>query len=336
MSYFRAPMREVAGKVAVVTGGSSGIGLGIARACVNAGMKVVITYRTPAHLDQAMQYFCGALDRVHAISVDVSDRAGMARAAEETVRVFGKVHLLVNNAAVGMIVPLCESTYDDWDWAIGVNLNGVFNGVHEFLPHIRAHDEGGHIVTTSSMGGLTVARTAGVYATTKFAVVGMMEALRTELLETNIGVSVYCPAAVNSNIRRSDRNRPAELAATGFKATPAELAAVQAMEAKYADPDGGPGMSPLEAGERVLRGIRNNDLYILSHPEFEQTIRDRFEALLASLPHGEPPVPQARLDEEHDILRPPMYVMERDRKLLERSQAQVETVPPTLAAGDRS
>jgi NAD(P)-dependent dehydrogenase (short-subunit alcohol dehydrogenase family) len=327
MSEIATPMKDVEGKIAFITGGSSGIGLGIARACVNAGMKVVITYRTRAHLDRAMQYFAAALDRVHSIDVDVTDRPGMARAAEETLRVFGKVHVLVNNAAAGIIVPLEKATYDDWDWGVGVNVTGVFNGVREFLPRIRAHGEGGHIVTTSSMGGLTVARTAGVYATTKFAVVGMMEALRTELLDTNIGVSVYCPAAVNTDIQHSDRNRPRELSDTGFKPDPHALAAMQARRAQHPDPAGGPGMDSLEAGERVLRGIRNNDLYILSHPEFEQTIRDRSEALLASLPFGEPPVPQARLDHERELLRPPMYVMERDRKLTERAQGRQPFTP---------
>ncbi len=316
------PMRNVEGKVAFITGGSSGIGLGIARAFVNAGMRVVITYRTKSHLDRALRHFGGGTrERVHAIAVDVTDRAGMAKAAEETVRVYGKVHVLVNNAAVGTILPLGSATYDDWDWVRSVNIDGVFNGIREFLPRIRSHGEGGHIVTTSSMGGLVAAK-AGLYSTTKFAVVGMMEALRTELLDTYIGVSVYCPGGVNSNIRDSDRNRPPELATTGFAPSPAELAVMEAMRAKYPDPEqAGPGMDPLEAGEWVLRGMRNNDLYILSHPEFEQSIRDRCEALLASLPHGEPPVPQARLDEERDVLRPPMYVMERDRRLLERTQA---------------
>jgi NAD(P)-dependent dehydrogenase (short-subunit alcohol dehydrogenase family) len=283
-------------------------------------MRAVIAYRTTAHLDRALRHFRDSKDRVHAIDVDVADRAGLARAAEETVRVFGKVHVLVNNAAVGTICPLSCATYDDWDWVSSVNIDGVFNGIREFLPRIRAHGEGGHIVSTSSMGGLVVAK-GGVYSATKFAVVGMMEALRTELLGTNIGVSVYCPGGVNSNIRESDRNRPTHLSAMGFKPGPAEHAMLEAMRAKYPDPEReGPCMDPLEAGERVLRGVRNNDLYILSHPEFEQTLRDRAEALLASLPYGEAPVPQARLDEERDILRPSMYVIERDRKLRERGK----------------
>jgi NAD(P)-dependent dehydrogenase (short-subunit alcohol dehydrogenase family) len=281
-------------------------------------MKVVITYRTKKHLDEAMTHFEDAAGRIHAIGVDVTDRAGMARAAAETVRVFGKVHVLVNNAGVGVIVPLSSATYDDWDWGMGVNVNGVFNGVHAFLPHIKAHNEGGQIVTTSSMSGLVVGATAGIYSTSKFAVVGMMEALRAELADTNIGASVYCPGVVNSNIRESNRNRPPDLAETGLKMDPRRMAAMAEAAKKNAAAEG-PGMDPLEAGERVLRGIRNNDLYILTHPEFEQGIRDRNEALLASIPTNEPPVPQARLDAERVVLRSPVYYNERDRKLCQRA-----------------
>jgi NAD(P)-dependent dehydrogenase (short-subunit alcohol dehydrogenase family) len=316
----KIPMKDVAGKVAFVTGGNSGIGLGIARACANAGMKVAITYRSKEHLDEAMKHFADVANRVHAINVDVTDRAAMAKAAAETVRVFGKVHVLVNNAGVGILVPLSSATFDDWDWGMGVNVNGVFNGVHAFLPHIKAHNEGGQIVTTASMGGLVVGSTAGIYSTSKFAVVGMMEALRAELLDTNIGVSVFCPGMVNSNIRRSDRNRPADLAETGMQPDPRRAAAM-AEAAKNNPAAAPPGMDPLEAGERVLRGIRNNDLYILTHPEFEQGIKDRNEALLASLPFNEPPPPQARLDAERVVLRSRVYFNERDRKLCSRTRA---------------
>ncbi|WMY11860.1 SDR family NAD(P)-dependent oxidoreductase [Paraburkholderia phenoliruptrix] len=308
-------MREVAGKVAFITGGSSGIGLGIARAFINAGMKVAFSYRTRAHLDRAMGFFRGKEQRVHAINVDVTDRPGMARAAEETVRRFGKVHVLVNNAAVGMITGLVDATFDDWDWVTGVNIDGVFNGIRAFLPLIRAHGEGGHVVSTSSMGGLVVAK-GTVYSTTKFAVVGMMEGLRAELYDTNIGVSVYCPGGVNSNIRHSDRNRPERLSASGFTPASEEPAFPDGLRERYPDPGGdGRCMDPLEAGEWVLHGIRNNLMYILSHPEFEPTVRDRAEALLASFTSGGRAVPQARLDDEREILRPKMYVIERERAL---------------------
>ena len=313
----KVPMKDVEGKVAFVTGGDSGIGLGIARAFANAGMKVVITYRSKDHLDDAMKALESAGDRVHAIGVDVTDRTAMGSAADETVKVFGKVHVLVNNAGVGIIVPISSATFDDWDWGMGVNVNGVFNGVHAFLPKLKVHDEGGQIVTTSSMSGLVVGGTAGIYSTTKFAVVGMMEALRAELANTNIGVSVFCPGLVNSNIRDSNRNRPASLGDTGFKPDPKRIAAMQeAMKNRKGPP---PGMDPLEAGEKVLRGIRNNDLYIISHPEYAQGIRDRNEALLASIPDDDPPAPEARVASERVVLRNSVYVTERDRKLCARA-----------------
>lgn len=307
-----SPMRQVTGKVAFVTGGSSGIGLGIVRALVNAGMKVAFTYKTLSHRDRAIQLLAGHEENILAIDVDVTDRAGMAAASREAVNHFGKVHVLVNNAAVGLITGLADATYDDWDWATSVNIDGVFNGIHEFLPLLREHGEGGHIVTTSSMGGLVVAK-GGVYSATKFAVVGMMEGLRSELAGSNIGVSVYCPGGVNSAILRSERNRPSALPSAGFRLSASDLAMIAEMERRHPDPESGPGMDPLEAGEWVLRGIRNNDLYILSHPEFAQSVRDRAEALLASFPGTEMPVPQARLDEEKDVLRPKMYLIERKR-----------------------
>ncbi|NHH77994.1 SDR family NAD(P)-dependent oxidoreductase [Burkholderia gladioli] len=306
-------MREVEGKVAFITGGSSGIGLGIARAFVNAGMKVAFSYRTQPHLDRAMGFFRGKEDKVHAINVDVTDRPGMARAAEETVRRFSKVHVLVNNAVVGMITGLVDATFDDWDWVTSVNIDGVFNGIRAFLPLILAHGEGGHVVSTSSMGGLVVAK-GSVYSATKFAVVGMMEGLRAELYDTNIGASVYCPGGVNSNIRHSDRNRPERLSASGFVPGAQERAFPDGLSERCTDRGGdGPCMDSLEAGEWVLHGIRNNVMYILSHPEFEPAVRDRAEALLASFPNGGRAVPQSRLDDEREILRPKMYVIERER-----------------------
>lgn len=301
--HVRTPLSDVDGKVAFITGGSSGIGLGMARAFTDAGMKVVIGYRTKSHLDEAMKYLAPVVERVHAISVDVTDRDAMEKAADETVRVFGKVHLLVNNAGVFIPEPLSETTYDDWDWVIGVNLNGAFNGVHSFLPHIQAHGEGGHIVTTSSILGLFVISGLGAYSPAKFALVGMMEALRAELADKNIGASVYCPGVVyGSEGQNSSRNRPKNLSDTHYNPDPK---VVQEMIRSQRDPQ--MAMDPLEAGQLVLRGIRNNDLYILTHPEFEKAVRDRGEALNASSPRsttGRAGFPPASI-----------YVEERERKL---------------------
>ncbi len=319
-----APMREVDGKVAFITGGDSGIGLGIARAFTDAGMKVVITYRTRSHLDEAMKLLAGAGDRVHAISLDVTDRAAMEKAAAETIQVFGKVHVLVNNAGVGVIGGLSRASYEDWDWAMGVNAGGVFNGVRAFLPRIQAQGEGGQVVSVSSLAGLLGHAPAGVYTASKFAVVGMMEALRAELTGTNVGVTVFCPGIVNTNIGSSARNRPAGEAAApkvdpGFKMDPEMMAQMQkAMSESHGMP---PGMDPLDAGQRVLRAVRNNDLYVLTTPEFESEFAARGAAILAALP-TDVPVSQPREMMGRMILGKTPYAAERDRRRCERARSR--------------
>ncbi|HTY94555.1 MAG TPA: SDR family NAD(P)-dependent oxidoreductase [Steroidobacteraceae bacterium] len=318
------PMRDVAGKVAFITGGDSGIGLGIARAFTDAGMKVVITYRTRSHLDEAMKLLQGAADRVHAISLDVTDRAGMEKAAAETLEVFGKVHVLVNNAGVGVIGGLSHATYEDWDWAMSVNAGGVFNGVRCFLPRIQAQNEGGQIVSVSSLAGLLGHAPAGVYTASKFAVVGMMEALRAELADTNVGVTVFCPGIVNTNIGSSARNRPGGQAAApkvdpGFKLDPAMMAQMQkAMSESHGV---SPAMDPLDAGQRVLRAVRNNDLYVLTTPEFAPEFAARGEAIVASVP-TDVPVSQAREMMGRMILGKTTYAAERDRQRCERARSR--------------
>jgi NAD(P)-dependent dehydrogenase (short-subunit alcohol dehydrogenase family) len=316
-------MRDVAGKVAFITGGDSGIGLGIARAFTEAGMKVVITYRTRAHLDEAMKLLQGAADRVHAINLDVTDRAGMEKAAAETVQVFGKVHVLVNNAGVAVIGGLSRASYEDWDWAMSVNAGGVFNGVRAFLPRIQAQGEGGQVVSVSSLAGLLGHAPAGVYTASKFAVVGMMEALRAELADTNIGVTVFCPGIVNTNIGSSARNRPAGAAAAppvdpGFKMDPQMMAQMQkAMSQSHGVP---PGMDPLDAGQRVLRAVRNNDLYVLTTPEFEPEFAARGEAIVASVP-TDVTVSESREMMGRMILGKTPYAAERDRRRCERGRS---------------
>jgi NAD(P)-dependent dehydrogenase (short-subunit alcohol dehydrogenase family) len=249
------PLADVAGKVAFVTGGSSGIGLGMAQAFSAAGMKVIFTYLKPEHRDTALASFKPGNAGVHAIRVDVTDRDGMERAADEAERVFGKVHLLCNNAGIGVRALVSNASYKDWDWAMSVNVGGVFNGVRAFLPRMLAHGEGAHVMATSSSGGL-VAGTLGVYVTTKFAVVGIMESLRTELEGKNVGVSVFCPGLVRSDIINSERNRPAELANEGGKA-PAPL---RLRRRPQAADRACPALDPFDV-TMVPAGIRRNDLY---------------------------------------------------------------------------
>ena len=188
-------MREVEGKVAFITGGGSGVGLGMAGAFLDAGMKVVVADVHEGHLSQAREELAGAGDRLLALSVDVSDREALASAADEAERVFGAVHVVCNNAAVNLFNDMVEATYQDWDWVMGVNLGGVINGVHTFAPRMIAHGEGGHIVNTASMAAFISGPSAGIYTTAKFAVRGLSEALRWSLLPHGIGSVRVVPGA---------------------------------------------------------------------------------------------------------------------------------------------
>lgn len=282
----KRPLANVKGKTAFVTGGSSGIGLGIARVLSAAGMKVAFTYRSPAHRDAALAQFPGGNPGVHAIALDTTDREAMVRAADEAESVFGPVHLLCNNAGIGLPATLSSVSWQDWDWAIDVNINGVFNGIRTFLPRMRKHGQGAQIMATASSAGI-VAGTLGVYATTKFAVVGMMESLRAEMVGSNIGVSVFCPGLVRSDIFDFGRNRPASHGEGHGHSGPPPL-----LEGSGPVDLMGSAMDPMEAGRLVLEGIRRNDLYILSHPEWLPVVKERVKLLLGSF--SKLPVPAGR------------------------------------------
>ncbi len=311
-----APLKDVAGKVAFITGASSGIGLGQARVFHEAGMKVVIGYIREDQLDTALASFKTGRDRVHAIKVNVIDRDAMKAAADEIEGKFGKIHLLSNNAGIGPLTPLSLTEPQDWDQCVAVNLTGVYNGIHEFLPRMRKHGEGGHIVTTSSMSGIlpTEGGGAGAYHATKFGTVGMMETLRTEMdaAKANIGVSVYCPGLVSTNIFELAKNVSAAFSGGTGKAGPADAAANEAHIRQII----GQGMDPIEAGQIVLAGIRSNDVWIISHPEFGPGLRERMEALLASVPDTQ--APASRLAQEQITMHNSLYVRERVKKLAQR------------------
>jgi NAD(P)-dependent dehydrogenase (short-subunit alcohol dehydrogenase family) len=267
-------VQEVEGRVAFITGGSSGIGRGIALAFARAGMKIVITGRRRQHLDESVALFTSEGLDVHAMQLDVTDWDAVRRAAEETEQRFGRVHVLVNNAGIGLAGPVAQARQDDWDWVIDVNLKGVGHGLRAFLPRIRAHGEGGHIVNTASMGGLLPV-SAGLYCMTKAGVIALSETLHIELAPENIGVSAYCPGPVLSNIASGVAARPQRYADSGYP--PPDLArAARAGSMPY--------MSPIEAGERVLAGVRRNDLFILTHPEFRDGVAERAEMLLNAFP----------------------------------------------------
>jgi NAD(P)-dependent dehydrogenase (short-subunit alcohol dehydrogenase family) len=313
-----APLREVADKVAFITGGSSGIGLGQAHAFHEAGMKVVIGYIRDDQVGPALDGFKTDKDRIHAIKVNVVDREAMKAAADEIEARFGKIHLLSNNAGIGPLTPLLATEPKDFDQTIAINLTGVYNGIHEFVPRIRKHGEGGHVVTTSSMSGIlpTEGGGAGAYTASKFAVTGMMEILRSELdaAKANIGASVYCPGLVATNIFELEKNVSAAFNEKG-KTGPDDAAANTARIRQII----GAGMDPLEAARIVLAGIRNNDLFILSHPEFGPGLQERMEALLASVPDAK--APPARLAQEQVTMHNSLYVRERNKLRARRRKA---------------
>lgn len=288
----QAPLAEVRGKVAFVTGGSSGIGLGLARALRAAGMKVAFTWRREDHRDQALDLLGRDDPEVLAIRLDVTDRDGWVSAAEQVGRNFGPVHLLACNAGVGIRAGAAEATFKDWDWGLGVNLGGVINGITVMLPRMRAHGEGAHVVATCSSSGLLAGGGIGVYITSKFAVMGLMESLRDELAGTQVGVSVFCPGFVKSNLVESEKMRPAAL--VNEIAKPSTLAPSADDEALMRKFMAG-AMDPVAAGERVLEGIRRNDLYIFTHQEFELPVRERMEAMLASFPAEKAPAARAMM-----------------------------------------
>jgi NAD(P)-dependent dehydrogenase (short-subunit alcohol dehydrogenase family) len=231
-----------------------------------------------------MAYF-GGNPNVYAIRVDVADRVAMDRAADEVERVFGKIHLLCNNAGLNLFVPVEDCTYNDWDWIMGVNFGGVVNGIHAFLPRIRKHGEGGHIVNTASMAALLASGDAGIYTASKFAIRGLSEALSLTLTQYRIGVSVFCPGLINSAIYESEKSRPPQLASENAAKNQQVMAGIPEVNKG--------GMDPEEVGEKVLAGIRRNDLYIFSHSEFKEEMREVFDEVLAYVPNE--PAPPGRV-----------------------------------------
>jgi NAD(P)-dependent dehydrogenase (short-subunit alcohol dehydrogenase family) len=287
-------MREVEGRTAFVTGGASGIGLGMATAFAAAGMNVVIADLRRDHIETALERLDG--ERVHAIELDVTDREGFTRAADEAERVFGNVHVLCNNAGVGVLGPAALARYADWDWGLGVLLGGAVNGIQTFLPRLLAHGESGHIVNTSSMAGVLPVPNSVIYTTAKAALIGMSEVLRSELAAEGIGVSAFCPGPVQTNIGEVGKTRPARYADSGYAD----------FERQLAERETSPlWMDPLECGERVLAGIRNDDLYIFTHREFRDGADERFKAMLASFP--DEPVNEERADAIGFLLSNPVF-----------------------------
>ena len=320
---------DVRDKVAYITGASSGIGLGIARVFHEAGMKVVIGYRTERNVQEALKYFPPNDPRIHIVKHDVMDRDGWERTADEIEKKFGTVHILVNNAGVGVQAPASTGSLKDWEWGLGVNLWGPIYGIHTFVPRMLASKQGSHIVTTTSTSGILPGSGAGIYTVAKIAAVGLMEELRHELRNTNIGTSAFIPGLTTSNIADSERNRPeslrndeqprATLPSGPSQSFSRASAPPRPATSDNADPLFARPQDPVVVARLLLDGILRNDLFIVAQPEWRVGVEARCNALLESMvsPKPMPPAMQSG-----NYYRTPIYMQEiahrratRERKI---------------------
>ena len=267
--------REFDGKVAFVTGGASGLGFSLARAFGRANMRVMLADIEVSALNAAVAELKGAGIDARGVECDVANRASVEHAASDTLAAFGKIHVLCNNAGVVAGGPMERITPGDWDWVIGVELMGAVYGIQAFLPHLKSQGEGGHIVVTSSMAGMLPTPGNGPYTAAKFGLVGLSETLAAELAGTSIGVSVLYPGAVRTRAADSARNRPERYGPR--TETPAAAAAQLAAILRS-------GEEPDEVAEKVMRAIKEEELYIFTHPEYRPLLEERFQRILAAYP----------------------------------------------------
>ncbi len=293
-------MREVAGKVALVTGGASGIGLGIARTLARAGARVAIADVRAEALRSASASLASAGLTALCVELDVAKRSAWPAAADRIERELGAVQILCSNAGVNFIGATQEATYEDWDFALQVNVGGAISAVKTFVPRMIANAGEGHVVITASVSGLYAGAVTGVYVTTKFALVGLAESLRADLKPKGIGVSVLCPGPVQSELFESTLAvRPQALAGTG------SIPIVPPGVEREHTPIFTTAPSGDEIGRHVLNGILRNELYILTHPEIRPVLEARANALLAALP--EEPVDPRRIEASQPLLDTTLY-----------------------------
>lgn len=279
-----------AGQVAFITGGVTGIGLGVAQAFSDAGLRLALSYRNEEHRNQTAAWFAAkGREEPLFLKLDVTDRAAMAAAAADVEARFGAVHVLVNNAGVSVFGPTDEASYDDYDWIMGVNFGGVVNGLVSFLPKLKSASGRRHVVNVASMAAFLPGPQAGIYTASKFAVRGLTESLRYNLAPHGIGCSLCCPALTRTNAWDSALKRPDAFAQSGF--APADRSELEQFGTAFEV-----GMDPYEVGTKILRGMERGDGLILTHPEFAEDFREIYEKSLAALPHEQ--APPARLEIE--------------------------------------
>ena len=263
---------DLEGKVAVVTGGASGIGKGIAEALKAEGAELVIADIE----DGALQRTAKELGAT-GIQTDVSSAESVGALATEVVERFGTAHVVVLNAGIGPMGRIADLTLDDWKWMVGVNLWGVIHGVHSFLPIVKGNDDGGHFVVTSSMAGLVGMPNLGSYTLTKYGVLGLTEVLAAELAEedSKVGATVLCPGTIHTNIGTSSRNRPTD--------QQGNLNDVDiSQEGADVDMSGVRWMIPIEVGAIVVDAIKRGELYALTHPDWWDMVEPRFQHIASA------------------------------------------------------
>lgn len=270
-------MEDFQGKVAVVTGGASGIGRALAEKSAQEGMKVVLADVEASALKQAEEEMRAGGADVLAVRTDVSKAEDVEALAQKAFDTYGAVHLLFNNAGVGGGTTVWESSLADWQWILGVNLWGVIHGVHSFVPRMLAQGSEGHIVNTASSAGLIASSGLGIYKVTKHGVVTLSETLALELAQrgANIKVSVLCPEWVNTRIMDAERNRPAALQNAPQPLTPEIAAAIQAIRQVIEA-----GIPASQVADTVFEAIRENKFYILTHPTTKFAVQLRMQGIL--------------------------------------------------------
>lgn len=279
------------GRVAFVTGAVTGIGLGVAQAFADAGMRLALSYRNEDDKARTAQWFADkGYEQPLFIRLDVTDRAGFAAAAQQVVDHFGEVHVLVNNAGVSVFGPTDEASYADYDWIMGVNFGGVVNGLVSFLPHIKASQGRRHVVNVASMAAFLPGPQAGIYTASKFAVRGLTESLRYNLAPHGIGCSLCCPALTRTNAWSSALKRPDGIGNSGFPET--SQAQLEQFGTAFEE-----GMDPYEVGSKILAGMTAQDGLILTHPEHGPDFEEIHAKTIAALPQEEAPEGRLRIEQ---------------------------------------
>lgn len=273
------PIESFAGKTAFITGGASGIGLGIAKILVERGARVVLADLRQDHIDDALAQFAGGAssNQISAINLDVTNREAYRAAAEKMQADFGGVDILINNAGVGLEGPILEATYADYDFGFGVNIGGVINGYVEFMPQMIANGRGGHIVSTASLASeVVMPEHLAIYAASKAAVCHYCEAVKPKLMEHDIGTSILLPGPVASRIHEANENRPEHLReGSGYAASEEKLSRRIV---------GDDWMQPEEVGNLVADGIVSNQTYLVTHGLYRPMMEARHAAVMECVP----------------------------------------------------